>query len=169
MYRWPLRISHGNRSQAVKLPEYPLVPFTTDRMPLGCYRQIGLPIALLIPDRRIRNANSKVRWLVFLLSATGSPGTAPRARSKLVVRSQYESPWTKVDSIEKERKGRRREQRHRTGAEREVEDRGRGCSERERIVRKRTGRRKLLRGLLRTSQSTRPQLGPPFCFISLRF
>jgi len=40
-------------------------------------------------------------------------GTAPRARSKLVVWSQYESPRTKVDSIEKKRKRRRREQMHR--------------------------------------------------------
>lgn len=37
----------------------------------------------------------------------------PRARSKLVVQSQYESPRTKEDSIEKERKGRGREQRRR--------------------------------------------------------
>lgn len=96
----------------------------------------------------------------FCIPTSGCPRTAPRARTKLVVWSQYESPRTKVDSIEKERKGRTREQKHRRSS---------GQGKGEEGERKRTGRRKLLRGLLRTSQSSRPQLGPPFCFISLRF
>lgn len=63
------------------------------------------------------------------LRVWGSSGTAPRARSKLVVRSQYESPRTKVDSIEKERKGRRREQRRRgQGAKGRKEEDGGGGS-----------------------------------------
>lgn len=117
-----------------------------------------LPIVILIQDRRIRNADFrlKVRWLVFVFSLSfflwSTLWKLYVSHSFQISRPLHESPRTKVDPIENERKN--------VGESRDEVPKERG------LRRKREA--KLMRSL-RTSQSIRLQLARSFALFYFVF